>query len=289
MGLPGKIKSWTNQRLESFNLRIESRTAERAEIERLLNLEKVGQFGRPVFPILSQFSDCDPTPVLNAVGRYSENIGRFSVESRSPGYSYANHYFTSPDAEIAYVLVRTFKPKFLVEVGSGNSTQLFRKAIDDGKLGTELVSIDPLPRKAVDAIAHRIITQRLEELPVSYFCENLEPNDILFIDSSHQVRIGNDVVKLLLNIIPVLKKGVIIHFHDIFLPYEYPRQWIIDNRWDWNEQYLVQALLQGSDQFEVLWPGHFLQRTLLDFTNYFDFKPQGTASSLWLRKSYDPK
>ena len=284
MGLPGKIKSWTNQWLEPFNVRINSRTAERAEIERLLNLEKVGQFGRPAFPILSQFSDCDPTPVLKAVKRYSENLGQFSVESRSLGYSYANIYFTSPDAEIAYVIVRTVKPKSLVEVGSGNSTQLFRKAIDDGKLGTKLVSIDPSPRKVVEAFAHRIIAQRLEDLSVCYFCDTLEADDILFIDSSHQVRIGNDVIKLLLNIIPVLKKGVVIHFHDIFLPYEYPRQWIIDNRWDWNEQYLVQALLQCSNLFEVLWAGHFLQRTLPDFANYFNFKPQGTASSLWLRK-----
>src|ERR1700733_14073508 len=284
MGLHGKIKRWANQRLEPFNVRIESRTAERAESERLLNLEKAGQFGRPIFPILPQFSDCDPTPVLNAVERYGENIRRFSVESRSPSYSYANEYFTSPDAEIAYVLVRIFKPKSLIEIGSGNSTHLFREAIDDGKLGTELVSIDPSPRKAVGAIAHHIITQRLEQLSVSYFCETLDPGDILFIDSSHQVRIGNDVVKLLLNIIPILKKGVLLHFHDIFLPYEYRRQCLIDDRRDWNEQYLVHALLQGSDQFEVLWPGHFLQRTLRNFSNYFDFKPQGTASSLWLRK-----
>ena len=284
MTLPGEIKRWTNQWLERFNVRIESQTAERAEIARLLNLEKVGQFGRPIFPILSQFADCNPTPVLEAVGKFKDNTGVFSIRDRSSGYSYVNDYFKSPDAEVAYALVRTFKPKRLIEVGSGNSTQLFREAIEDGKLSTELVSIDPSPRKAIEVIAHRIINQRLEELPVSYFCEALECNDILFIDSSHQVRIGNDVVKLLLNIIPILKKGVLIHFHDIFLPYEYPRQWMIDNRWDWNEQYFVQALLQGSDQFEVLLPGQFLQRTLPDFNTYFDFKPQGTASSLWLRK-----
>ena len=103
------------------------------------------------------------------------------------------------------------------------------------------------------------------------FCETLKCNDILFIDSSHQIRIGNDVVKLLLDIIPALKKGVLVHFHDIFLPYDYPRQWIIDNRWEWNEQYLVQAMLQGSVEFEVLWPGHFLQRTFPNFANLFRF------------------
>jgi hypothetical protein len=91
-------------------------------------------------------------------------------------------------------------------------------------------------------------------------------------------------VKLVLNIIPALETGVVVHFHDIFLPFEYPRAWIIDSRRKWTEQYLVQALLQGSHQFEVLWPGHFLQRTFVGLADYFDAKPPGTATSLWLRK-----
>jgi hypothetical protein len=283
MTFPGKLKGLANRWLEHFDVRIESLTAERTEIARLLKLDTLGQFGRPVFPTLSQFLSCNPAIILEAVGRFNENFLQVSVDSSAADYSHANDYFTSPDAEVAYALVRTFQPRRLVEIGSGNSTQLFRKAIEDGKLKSELVSIDPSPRKAVEGSAHRIIRQRLEELPESYFCKALEGNDILFVDSSHQVRIGNDVVKLL-NIIPILKKDVLIHFHDIFLPYEYPRHWMVDNRWDWNEQYFVQALLQGSDQFEVLWPGHYLQKTMVDFTSYFTRRPIGTASSLWLRK-----
>jgi hypothetical protein len=284
MTLPGKIKGLTNRWLESLNVRIESRTADRTEVARLLSLEKVGQFGQPIFPILSQFLDCDPVPLLNGVESFNDSFKRFSAEDTNIGYSNANDYFKSPDAEVAYTIVRTRNPRRLIEVGSGNSTQLFREAIEDGKLSTELVSIDPSPRKSVEVFAHRVIKECLEEVPVSYFCEALDCNDILFVDSSHQVKIGNDVVRLLLNIVPALNEGVLIHFHDIFLPYEYPRQWVIDYRWDWNEQYLVQALLQGSNQFEVLWPGHFLQRTLPDFADHFHLKPQGTASSLWLRK-----
>jgi predicted O-methyltransferase YrrM len=223
-------------------------------------------------------------PLLDAVQTFKEKTRRFFAPERNGSYSYANNYFTSPDAEVAYALVRQIKPKRVIEVGSGNSTQLFREAIDDGELSTELVSIDPSPRIDIGAIAHRVFSERLEQLPISYICDALDSSDILFIDSSHQIRIGNDVVHLLLNIIPALKKGVLIHFHDIFLPYEYPRQWIIDNVWDWNEQYIVQALLQGSGEWDVLWPGHFLQRTLPEFSAYFEFKPQGMASSLWLRK-----
>jgi hypothetical protein len=284
MSLPGIIKNWINRGFKPFNMRLDSLTAERAEVARLLTLKETGHFNQPVFPLLPQFARCNPMALLDAVASFNNSTKRFCYPGTDNGYSFSNNYFTSPDAEVAYAMVRTFKPKCLIEVGSGNSTQLFREAIEDGELGTEIVSIDPSPRKAIKKFAHRIISQHLEHLPVSYFCEALECNDILFIDSSHQVRIGNDVINLILNIIPTLKKDVLIHFHDIFLPYDYPLQWMINYRWDWNEQYFVQALLQGSDQFEVLWPGQFLQRTLPNFPTYFDFKPQGMASSLWLRK-----
>jgi len=114
----------------------------------------------------------------------------------------------------------------------------------------------------------------------------LEAGDILFIDSSHEVRPGNDVVRLFLNIVPRLRSGVVIHVHDIFLPFEYPREWIIENTLNvkWAEQYLLQAMLQASNEFEVLWPGYFLQRTLPGFSNYFHDGAGRFAASFWLRK-----
>jgi hypothetical protein len=131
-----------------------------------------------------------------------------------------------------------------------------------------------------------VIRRRLEDVPPSELQDLLQPDDILFIDSSHEIRSGNDVVTLFLNVLPRLHSGVVIHVHDIFLPFEYPREWVIQNTLNvnWSEQYLVQAMLQGSDQFEVLWPGHFLQRTLPDFASHFGSKPVGIAMSLWLRK-----
>jgi predicted O-methyltransferase YrrM len=282
--LGSRFKAQLNKWLEPLNIRIDSCTAERAEMTRLLLLEKAGHFSRPVFPVLAQFIGCDPAPLLEALESVKDATRRFSVAGRGDGYSYSNYYFTSPDADVAYALIRQLKPRRIIEVGSGNSTQLFREAITDGGLDTELVSIDPLPRKTVDAIADKVLKQRLEHISESYIREALDRNDVLFIDSSHEIRVGNDVVHLLLNIVPTLKKGVVIHLHDIFLPFEYPRQWVINNRWNWNEQYLVQAMLQGSDQFEVLWAGHFLQKTLPQFSNYFESKSHGVATSLWLRK-----
>jgi hypothetical protein len=148
------------------------------------------------------------------------------------------------------------------------------------------VSIDPSPRREVQSVANQVIRKRLEDVPSSELQDVLHANDILFIDSSHEIRSGNDVVNLFLNVLPNLRSGVVVHIHDIFLPFEYPREWVIENTLNvnWTEQYLVQAMLQGSDQFEVLWPGHFLQRILPDFADHFGGKLVGTATSLWLRK-----
>ncbi len=286
MSIMSKIKHRVNELLGRVNLRIETRTADRAEMARLLNLEQTGHFGHQVFPVLPQIARCDPNPLLGALDQFREQTSRFARRREKGMYSFSNDYFTSPDAEIAYVLIRLLHPKRIVEVGSGNSTYLFREAITDGSLDTKLVSIDPSPRREVQSVANQVIRRRLEDVPSAELQNVLHPNDILFIDSSHEIRSGNDVVSLFLNVVPELKTGVVIHVHDIFLPFEYPREWIIENTLNvnWAEQYLVQAMLQGSNQFEVLWPGHFFQRTLPDFADHFDGKRLGVATSLWLRK-----
>lgn len=284
MPLASHVKNLLNGALAPFNARVESRTTERIEAARLSALDREGHFSRQLFPVLPQFVACDPAPVLTAVASFREATERFS-RPRDSEYSYLNDYFSSPDAEVGYALVRNLRPHRLIEVGSGNSTLLFRAAIRDGGLSTELVSIDPAPRRAMEHAADRVVKRRLEQVPAGEITNALGANDILFIDSSHDVRTGSDVVELFLNIIPSLKKGVVVHIHDIFLPFEYPRDWIIENRWTWNEQYLVQAVLQDSDRFEVLWPGHYLQRTLFGFAGHFNSAFVGTAASLWLRKA----
>jgi predicted O-methyltransferase YrrM len=283
MPLTPHVKNFLNGALAPFNARVESRTAGRIEAARLATLDRSGHFSRPMFPVLPQFLACDPAPVLAAVTSFREATERFSTP-RDSEYCYLNDYFSSPDAEVAYALVRSLHPRRLIEVGSGNSTLLFRAAIRDGGLNTELVSIDPAPRTTIEHAADRVVKRRLEQLPSVEIIDALSANDILFIDSSHDVRIGSDVVELFLKILPSLKEGVVVHVHDIFLPFEYPRDWIIENKWTWNEQYLVQGILQDSDRFEVLWPGHYLQRTLFGFADHFNSAFVGTAASLWLRK-----
>jgi predicted O-methyltransferase YrrM len=281
MPLSSKIKSGLNKGLEPLNLKLATRTAEKSEQHRIRKLAEAGQFERAVLPVLPQFQACDPGPVLSGLKTFAKEIDAFAV-TREDRFSLHNSYFTTPDAEVAYVIARLMKPARIVEVGSGNSTFLFREAIADGALTTELISIDPNPRRAVEAAADRVIRTTGETAPSEIFTA-LQANDILFIDSSHEVKTGNDVVTLALTVLPQLKPGVLVHFHDILLPYEYPREWV--ELYGWTEQYLVQAMLQDSDAFEALWPGHFLQRTLPDFDAHFARGRGVNATSLWLRRS----
>src|SRR5476651_1506316 len=111
MTVPGFIKNWMNRGLRPYNMSLISLTAERAEAARLLALEENGHFNRPIFPLLPQFTHCDPTPVLDAVARFKSSTNRFCGPRENNGYSFSNVYFTSSDAEVAYALVRQLKPQ----------------------------------------------------------------------------------------------------------------------------------------------------------------------------------
>ena len=278
--IPKKI---INQALAQIGLKLISARIEKTELARLQKLP-FRHFDRPIFPILAQYKDCSPDKILKVINAQRE-LWRMPTKGFRNGFTIENDYFSSPDAETLTAVVELFKPTKILEIGSGNSTRLFRTALKELKLKAKIVSIDPNPRLGIESFADKVIRLPLEEAKVEVKPEKLQSGEILFIDSSHEVKTGNDVVELFLNILPRLKPGVLIHIHDIFLPFEYPKEWVIKNRWPWNEQYLVQALFQGSSEFEVLWPGHYLQRTMADFASYFPFCLGKNASSLWLKKN----
>lgn len=283
MAATTKIKAALNALLASANLRLESLTAERQEQARLATLHTAGHFAKAVFPLLPGFENSSARLVLDNLSQHRARFETFSDAARNDvGYSFANDYFTSPDTEVLYTLVRLFQPGRVIEIGSGNSTRITRQAIRDGKLATRLTCIDPFPRVEIAEFCDENFSECVETGGAAARLRELQSGDFLFIDSSHEVKTGNDVVYLLLNVLPTLPAGVIIHIHDIFLPYDYPATWA--NEWRWNEQYLVQAMLAFGDTFEVLWPGHYLQRTRPDFAQHFPFSAGQTAYSLWLRK-----
>lgn len=282
-------KLLANRLLWPLNIRLESGTAERVEMERLQLLEQSGHFERPIFPVLDQFRRCDPSLILAEVKRYESRFASFASESKGDtDFSLANDYYTSPDAEVLYAMVHLHHPSRVIEVGSGNSTKLFRHAIADAGLNTKLISIDPHPRCEVVEYSDELIQARVEAMGEMSLFAQLVAGDFLFIDSSHEVKAGNDVVFILLNIVPTLAPGVIIHFHDIFLPFEYPRDWVIGQRWNWTEQYFIQGMLQESSRFEVLWAGYYFQKTLSDFADSFRFCNGRLARSIWLRRLGGP-
>lgn len=181
-------------------------------------------------------------------------------------FHFGNGFFEAVDAEILHCLVRYFKPRRVIEIGSGYSTLISARAavmnqeIDDSP--TELICIEPYPNETIKQGfpgLTKLIQQPLEDIDLSLFLD-LDRNDILFIDSSHVVKIGSDVVYEYLEILPRLRPGVLVHIHDIFLPDEYPRQWVLNEHKFWTEQYLLQAFLAFNSCFEVIWAGSFMGR-----------------------------
>lgn len=201
--------------------------------------------------------------------------------------------FSSVDGEILYSMIRHFKPKRVYEIGSGYSTYLSAQALlkneSEGQPKAELVAIEPYPNDVLKAGfpgLTRLIQKKVQDVPLSEF-NALEENDILFIDSSHVLHIGSDVQYEFLELLPRLNKGVIIHVHDIFLPVEYPKDWIIKHLRLWTEQYLLQAFLTCNDSFEVLWGGSYMHLKHPDKLKaaFASYSPQKHwPGSFWMKR-----
>ena len=285
MALSTRIKTWLNRALATHGLRIDTLTAEGVERARIAELDRSGHFARPAFPLLPVITRADSRPVLESLRAHRSRFDSFvNPADNATGFCIDNDYFSSPDAEVLYCMIRRHAPRCIVEVGSGHSTRVSRLAIEDGGLGTRLVCIDPAPREEVSHLADELHRTGVETQDHSELFASLGRGDILFIDSSHEVRIGNDTVHLYLRVLPHLAAGVLVHIHDVFLPYEYPRDWVMESRVAYEEQYLVQAMLQESDRYEVLWPGYYLQRTMPDFSSHFAHLRGRKAQSFWLRR-----
>lgn len=178
------------------------------------------------------------------------------------GFAFDNGYFAGLDAAIYYAVIRDLRPSRVIEIGAGMSTRIAARALArnavDGRHG-ELVCIEPFPeaRLTDDMPRATLLQQRIEDVPLERFDE-LQANDILFIDSSHAVKFGGDVCREFLEILPRLKPGVWVHVHDVFFPQDYPARWLIDQRQAFTEQYLLEAFLAFNRVFEVRLCLHWL-------------------------------
>jgi hypothetical protein len=196
-----------------------------------------------------------------------------------PAPRWNQDWFPRLDAAAAYAIVRMTRPARIVEVGSGHSTRFMARAVRDGSLGTQITAIDPAPRASIGGLDLQSVRQPVQACAVELF-ESLAPGDILFIDSSHQLEPGSDVEFIFERVLPSLARGVCIHFHDIFLPEEYPPHWAWRR---YNEQAAVAALI--GDGYALGFSSHQAASGRLNgVLGRLPLLPGAMESSLWLRK-----
>lgn len=167
-----------------------------------------------------------------------------------------NGMFERDDGRAVYAMTAHLKPRRIVEVGSGNSTKFFRKAITDHRLDCELICVDPVPRAEIKAVASKVIYQHIKDVDLSLF-ESLGDNDILFWDGSHITFNGTDTPHFYLTVLPLIRKNVYVHVHDVQLPYEYGE---VYTACYYNEQYMLGTLLLNTPEWLPVLPVFWGQR-----------------------------
>jgi hypothetical protein len=192
------------------------------------------------------------------------------------------------DGAIYYAMIRHYRPQYIIEVGCGESTRIAAQAVLKNRENgaCQLVCIEPFPGddlvRGFNGLSG-LIQNKVQD--VSF--DDLEKCDMLFIDSSHVVRMGSDVVWEVEEILPRLKKGCLIHFHDIFIPREYPETWA-RNRIFWSEQYMIWAFLMFNDTFKIIWGSQFMSlrnRAKIDRIFKQHNRSDYPLSSLWIKKT----
>jgi predicted O-methyltransferase YrrM len=217
------------------------------------------------------------------------NLAPAMREFAAPPQLVDNASYGRVGADLLHGVVRGLKPRRIVELGSGYSTLIMAAAAECNRAEgatTELRTFDPYPslaRAGLPGLAS-LEAVRAQDVPLEVFT-SLEAGDVLFVDTTHTVKLDSDVNRIVLDVLPALAPGVLVHVHDIFLPYEYPRQWPEESGFHWAEQYLLQAFLAGNQGFEVLAATFALCR---DRPNAMarlapTWRPGAEASAFWFR------
>lgn len=230
------------------------------EADRLIELDfavtpKV-RFGwdKPVHPrlaaIIGKGHDRYAETILSFL-RFAPQLARIrSAAQTATEPHWINDWIPAFDAVSLYGYVTTRNPATYMEIGSGTSTKFIRRAIMDHGLRTRVLSIDPAPRSEIDPLCDTVIRSRLEDAPLAAF-ETLGPGDMLFFDGSHRAFQNSDVTTFFLDILPELRAGVLVGVHDIFLPHDYPPDWL---KRFYSEQYLLACWLLAGDRLRIELP-----------------------------------
>jgi hypothetical protein len=226
-----------------------------------------------------------------AVGRqlalFAELAPVIAETPPGPRYDPRNSQYGAGDGAVYRAMLNRFRPSRVIEVGSGFSTAVVLDETDRG-LNASVTCIEPYPDRLLGQPggAKRVLLHRkpVQDVPPALFA-TLGAEDVLFIDSTHVVKAGSDVVWLFLHVLPTLKPGVIVHVHDVFWPFEYPAKWLGERR-DWTEDYLLRAFLIGNADWEVLLFSNWLWRCHPELVPAHLAAPE--PSSIWLRRRGAP-
>lgn len=213
----------------------------------------------------------------------AEKNNKLRYYFENPSYSYS-------DAIFLYCMIRKVKPRQIIEIGSGYSSCVMMDTNEIFlKNEIKITFIDPYPDLLVslmrenDKIKYTIIPERLQDCELEEF-SILQENDILFVDSTHVSKIYSDVNRIFFEILPRLKKGVYIHFHDVFYPFEYPKEWIYEGR-AFNESYILRAFLQYNNDFRTIFFNTFLEYFFKDkFVSEMPLCLKNPGGSIWIKK-----
>ena len=225
---------------------------------------------------------------------YQEELLAFPYSNPGGTLSF---YFDNPslgpgDAEYLYCMVRHFKPKKIIEIGSGYSTLMAKSAVEKNKeenpgIETETICIEPYEMPWLEKTGAQVLRKKVEEIEPSFF-QTLGAGDFLFIDSSHMVRPQGDVLFEILEILPMLRQGVFIHIHDIFSPKDYGELHLVHEVLFWNEQYVLEAFLSCNPDFEIIAAVNYLKNhfpvELHAKLPWLKNDPKHEPGSFWIRK-----
>jgi len=227
--------------------------------------------------------------LLKQFSRYYDELPFKKNKTEGLRYYFENTFYSYTDAIILYSFIRHYKPKKIIEMGSGFTSALM---LDVNELFFEneiaLKFIEPYPNRLLSLMKDgdndddKLIEINAQDLDLEIF-KSLEKGDILFVDSTHVVKTGSDVNYILFSILPILKKGVLIHFHDIFFPFEYPKKWVYGGH-NWNETYILRAFLMNNNTFKIKIFSHFIHTFHKTAFKDMPLSYNNTGGNIWIEK-----
>jgi hypothetical protein len=236
----------------------------------------------------------DPAPMLGIWNRNLDFIKSTPfTDEQVPNnrYYYTGGPFPWGDGIGLRMMINELMPRRIVEIGSGFSTACMLDSADHiGLDSLQITCIEPYPdrllslMRAKDHDRVKLLQKFVQDVPEDVVDE-LEPGDILFIDSTHVLKTGSDVHFEFFHLIPRLKQGVVVHFHDVPYPFEYPPEWVFEKNYSWNEAYALRLFLMFNNAFEVTFWGSLLARSYTDnIRSDFPTFLRNPGTSIWLRR-----